>query len=143
MKAILHGVGKLALVVCINVFFIPVMSLALLALFENDPHFQMPFFAFMAVLLVVLLECVIVWSRNPENRMKRMLNGMAQAVTMVPLAVAILGGVSYFDQGYRLLTDGENVLRQLVRLLFIAALALIPPVSIGWQHVRRRRTAVQ
>ena len=126
---------KAAVIVFIVLLSTLIACVQLSDLFNNIPEFENPVLSFIAVLLMI---CACRATMNTKK------GRTAVAIAFVVLSWPIVGVVQdsllYLRQGYGILIEKENAVKQIGRLLIVSALALMPLISVCIRPILRKHS---
>lgn len=126
---------KAAVIVFIVLLSTLIACVQLSDLFNNIPEFENPVLSFIAVLLMI---CACRATMNTKK------GRTAAAIAFVVLSWPIVGIVQdslfYLRQGFGILIEKENAVKQIGWLLIVSALALMPLISVCLRPILRKYT---
>lgn len=126
---------KAAIIVFIVLLSTLVACVQLSDLFNNIPEFENPIFSFIVVLLMI---CACWATMNTKK--SRTAAAIAFVVLSWPIVGVVQDSLLYLRQGYGILIEKENAVKQIGRLLIVSALALMPLISVCLRPILRKYT---
>ncbi|MBR2223089.1 MAG: hypothetical protein IJ973_02080 [Christensenellaceae bacterium] len=126
---------KAAVIVFIVLLSTLIACVQLSDLFNNIPEFENPVLSFIAVLLMI---CACRATMNTKKG--RTAATIAFVVLSWPIVGVVQDSLLYLRQGYGILIEKENAVKQIGRLLIVSALALMPLISVCLRPILRKYT---
>jgi len=102
-------------------------------LFNNIPEFENPILSFIVVLLMI---CACWATMNTKK--SRTAAAIAFVVLSWPIVGIVQDSILYVRNGFEILIEKENAVKQIGRLLIVIALALMPLINISIRPIIRK-----
>ena len=116
---------KAAVIVFIVLLSTLIACVQLSDLFNNIPEFENPVLSFIAAPLMI---CACWVTMNMKK--SRTAAAIAFVVLSWPIVGIVQDSLFYLRQGFGILIEKENAVKQIGRLLIVSALALMPLISV-------------
>ncbi len=126
---------KSAAIILIALLSTLIACVQLSDLFNNIPEFENPVLSFIAVPLMI---CACWATMNMKK--SRTAAAIACVVLSWPIVAIVQDSLLYLRQGYGILIEKENAVKQIGRLLIVTALALMPLINISIRPILRKYT---
>ena len=126
---------KAAVIVFIVLLSTLIACVQLSDLFNNIPEFENPVLSFIAVPLMI---CACWVTMNMKK--SRTAAAIAFVVLSWPIVGIVQDSLFYLRQGFGILIEKENAVKQIGRLLIVSAFALMPLISVCLRPILRKYT---
>ena len=128
-------VMKAAVIVFIVLLSTLIACVQLSDLFNKIPEFENPVLSFIAVPLMI---CACWATMNMKK--SRTAAAIAFVVLSWPIVAIVQDSLLYLRQGFGILIEKENAVKQIGRLLIVSALSLMPLISVCLRPILRKYT---
>lgn len=102
-------------------------------LFNNIPEFENPILSLIVILLMIC-ACRATMNANKS----RMTAAIAFVILSWPIVGLVQDSILYVRNGFDILIEKENAVKQIGRLLIVIALALMPLINISIRPILRK-----
>ncbi|MBQ4157356.1 MAG: hypothetical protein IJD86_04360 [Clostridia bacterium] len=102
-------------------------------LFNNIPEFENPILSLIVILLMIC-ACRATMNANKS----RMTASIAFVILSWPIVGLVQDSILYVRNGFDILIEKENAVKQIGRLLIVIALALMPLINISIRPILRK-----
>ena len=102
-------------------------------LFNNIPEFENPILSLIVILLMIC-ACRATMNANKS----RMTAAIAFVILSWPIVGLVQDSILYVRNGFDILIEKENAVKQIGRLLIVTALALMPLINISIRPIIRK-----
>lgn len=126
---------KAAVIVFIVLLSTLIACVQLSDLFNKIPEFENPVLSFIAVPLMI---CACWATMNMKK--SRTAAAIAFVVLSWPIVAIVQDSLLYLRQGFGILIEKENAVKQIGRLLIVSALSLMPLISVCLRPILRKYT---
>jgi len=103
-------------------------------LFNNIPEFENPILSFITVLMM-MCAC---WSTMNAKR-SRTAAAIAFVILSWPMVGLVQDSIFYVRNGFEILIEKENAVKQIGRILIVTALTIMPLINISIRLIIRKR----
>ena len=102
-------------------------------LFNNIPEFENPI---LSLIVIILMICACRATMNANK--SRMTAAIAFVILSWPIVGLVQDSILYVRNGFDILIEKENAVKQIGRLLIVIALALMPLINISIRPILRK-----
>ena len=125
---------KAAAVILIALLSTLIACVQLSDLFNNIPEFENPIFSLIVILLMIC-ACRATMNANKS----RMTAAIAFVILSWPIVGLVQDSILYVRNGFEILIEKENAVKQIGRFLIVIALAIMPLINISIRLIIRKR----
>ena len=129
----LFRILKAAAIILIALLSTLVACVQLSDLFNNIPEFENPILSLIVILLMIC-ACRATMNANKS----RMTAAIAFVILSWPIVGLVQDSILYVRNGFDILIEKENAVKQIGRLLIVIALALMPLINISIRPILRK-----
>ena len=129
----LFRILKAAAIILIALLSTLVACVQLSDLFNNIPEFENPI---LSLIVIILMICACRATMNANK--SRMTAAIAFVILSWPIVGLVQDSILYVRNGFDILIEKENAVKQIGRLLIVIALALMPLINISIRPILRK-----
>ena len=136
IKAVDHWlirILKAAAVILIALLSTLIACVQLSDLFNNIPEFENPILSLIVILLMIC-ACRATMNANKS----RMTAAIAFVILSWPIVGLVQDSILYVRNGFEILIEKENAVKQIGRLLIVTAIATMPLINISIRLIIRK-----
>ena len=124
---------KAAAIILIALLSTLIACVQLSDLFNNIPEFENPILSLIVILLMIC-ACRATMNANKS----RMTAAIAFVILSWPIVGLVQDSILYVRNGFEILIEKENAVKQIGRLLIVIALTLMPLINISIRPIIRK-----